>query len=61
MQWFLWATLPGLAAMVWFGIWSESRVALEWTMPYALLAATECHAAFLRHTPAAAAPDTVPA
>lgn len=51
MQWFLWATLPGLAAMVWFGIWSESRVALEWTMPYALLAATECHAALLRATP----------
>jgi hypothetical protein len=61
MQWFLWATLPGLAAMVWFGIWSESRVALEWTMPYALLAATECHAAFLRHTPPESSPEGLPA
>jgi hypothetical protein len=61
MQWFLWATLPGLAAMLWFGIWSESRVALEWTMPYALLAATECHAAFLRGIPSERQHDGVAA
>jgi hypothetical protein len=59
MQWFLWATLPGLGAMVWFGIWSESRVALEWTMPFAFLAATECYAAFLSVTPNGRTPEAI--
>jgi hypothetical protein len=38
---FLWLMLPCLAVTLAFGIWIESRIALEWSMPIALMAAGE--------------------
>ena len=38
---FLWSMLPCLAVTVAFGIWIESRIAIEWSVPCALFAATE--------------------
>jgi hypothetical protein len=49
---FLWLTIPCLAVSSYFGILIETRIFVEWTIPFALLAATE--AASL--VPSAAAP-----
>jgi hypothetical protein len=38
---FLWLSLPCLAVSAYFGILIETRVFVEWTIPFALLAATE--------------------
>ncbi len=38
---FLYMMLPCLAVTAWFGIWIESRIALEWTIPLAYLATIE--------------------
>ena len=40
-QHFLWASLPCIAVTAVFGIWIESRIFLEWTIPVAALASVE--------------------
>jgi hypothetical protein len=43
---FLWLSLPCLAVSAYFGILIETRVFVEWTIPFALLAATEAASLF---------------
>jgi len=43
---FLWLTLPCLLITAYFGVLIETRIAVEWTIPFALLAATEAVRAF---------------
>ena len=50
-QAFLWLTLPCLAVSAYFGILIETRIFVEWTIPFALIAATEVVAA-IRDRPA---------
>ena len=38
---FLLLTLPCLLVVLYFGVWTETRVWLDWTLPLALLGATE--------------------
>jgi hypothetical protein len=47
---FLWLSLPCLAVTTYFGLLIETRIFTEWTIPFALLAATEAIAAFQSQT-----------
>ena len=40
-RWFLYWMLPCLLVTAWFGMWIESRIFLEWSMPIAYLASIE--------------------
>lgn len=39
---FLYLSIPCLLVTAYFGIWIETRITIEWTLPFALIAATEC-------------------
>ncbi|MFT4111226.1 hypothetical protein [Silvibacterium sp.] len=45
---FLLWSLPCFAVTAFYGLWIESRVAIEWTIPFALLAAEELNSRFQR-------------
>ena len=53
---FLWTMLPCLCVTATFGIWIESRIAIEWSIPCAMLATIEFYH-LLRHV---ALPETEP-
>jgi len=45
---FLYLSVPCFLVTAYYGIWIETRITLEWTMPFAMLAATECVQAMKR-------------
>jgi hypothetical protein len=47
---FLWFSIPCFLVSVYFGILIETRVFVEWTIPFALLASAEATRALLPHT-----------
>ena len=57
---FLWWSLPCFAVTAYYGLWIESRVAIEWTIPFAALAAEELIARTVSRTPVLSIVSAVP-